>query len=433
MATYTSFSELKDKQLELGDEVQFTIKGEKLFYIVNRSFLVDSTHTSNAIIFEKLNISDKNKYAGLIYGYFVVSGKGEYSWPEFRENDYKAATRLVCNLFKKCEDVVKGSLYKKGDKVRVKDHYDPGCSENDYPFTFSGKMLNGYGGKEVTITGVFPSTTCFKQKLYTEGYKYYIAEDGGFFTWSAAMFSGKVNKTTLTEEEPYEVGDFVKITSVYDPVNYPRGLSKTMVDTYGGQWCRIKGFSSTGLNESWMLLESTDGISIPYSWTKEMFSEHRKVLIESPCKGDVLVDVSESSEFSFTIDDIPETCHYHPYVIDQAIEECSKIKKISLKEAFERITSSHTGVSNWFRWKATSQGLDYWCNINSDPSFIPEDYTPKYYKESKTTSHEVDMDDEPTISSSLDEKIIAKTNNKLVIPCSYQETTLSIKPVKVKF
>lgn len=259
MATYTSFSELKGKQLEFGDEVQFTIKDEKLVYIVNNSSLVDSVHFSNTIIFEKLNISNKNKYASLIYGYFVVSGKGEYLWPEFRENDYKAATRLVCNLFKKCEDVVKGSLYKKGDKVRVKDHYDPGCSENDYPFTFSGKMLNGYGGKEVTITGVFPSTTCFKQKLYTEGYKYYIAEDGGFFTWSAAMFSEKVNKTTLTEEEPYEVGDFVKI-----------------IDT------------------------------------------------------------------------------------------------------------------------------------------------------------EVDMDDEPT-TSSLDEEIIAKTSNKLVIPCSYQETTLSIKPVKVKF
>lgn len=201
MATYTSFSELKGKQLEFGDEVQFTIKDEKLFYIVNDSSLVDSVHFSNTIIFEKLNISDKNKYASLIYGYTVVSGKGEYLWPEFRENDYKAATSLVCNLFKKCEDVVKGSLYKKGDKVRVKDHYDPGCSENDYPFTFAEKMLKGYGGKEVTITEVFPSTTCFKQKLYTEGYKYYIAEDRGFFTWSAAMFVGKIEEKSKSFED----------------------------------------------------------------------------------------------------------------------------------------------------------------------------------------------------------------------------------------
>lgn len=113
MATYTSFNELKDKQLKLGDEVQFAIKDEKLFYTVNNSFLADSKHISNAIIFERLNISDKNKYASLIYGYFVVDGTGEGSWPAFRENDYEAATKLVCNLFKKCEEVVKDSLYKR--------------------------------------------------------------------------------------------------------------------------------------------------------------------------------------------------------------------------------------------------------------------------------------------------------------------------------
>ena len=67
MATYTSFNELKDKQLEFRDEVQFTIKGEKLVYTVNNSFLADSAHTSNTIIFEKLNISDKNRYASLIW------------------------------------------------------------------------------------------------------------------------------------------------------------------------------------------------------------------------------------------------------------------------------------------------------------------------------------------------------------------------------
>lgn len=63
MATYTSFNELKDKQLEFEDEVQFTIKDKSLIYKVRNSFLLDEAHSSNAIIFEKLNISDKNKYA----------------------------------------------------------------------------------------------------------------------------------------------------------------------------------------------------------------------------------------------------------------------------------------------------------------------------------------------------------------------------------
>lgn len=195
MATYTSFSELKGKQLEKGDEVQFTIKEDKLFYTVNDSFLVDSAHTSNAIIFKKLNISDKNKYASLIYGYSVVDGKGEYSWPEFRENDYKAATKLVCDLFKKCESMSssKDSLYKIGDRVIVKSQFDTGYREFDYPCTFTKEMLQNFGGKEVTISEVITLMTDYKdRKGYVEDYKYKIKEDCR--VWYASMFVGKIEE-----------------------------------------------------------------------------------------------------------------------------------------------------------------------------------------------------------------------------------------------
>lgn len=261
MATYTSFSELKDKQLKLGDEVQFTIKGEKLFYIVNKSFLEDSAYTSNAVIFEKLNISDKNKYASLIYGYFVVGGKGEYSWPEFRENDYKAATKLVCNLFKKCEEVVKDSLYKKG-------------------------------------------------------------------------------------EELYEVGDFVKIKEQDDPDHIP-GFVNEMAKMYGGSWCKIRGIVPSG----WFTLETLGGNEIGYRWSKEMFSEHEKNLPK---------ETSKFSSFSFTKKDIPESCPYHPYVIDQALVELSKglTPNINtLEKAFN--CCIHNPISSWFIWNSTIQGQDY--------------------------------------------------------------------------
>ena len=182
MATYTSFNELKDKQLELGDEVQFTIKGEKLFYTVKESFLTDSKHTSNAIIFEKLNISDKNKYASLIYGYFAVDGKGECSWPEFRENDYEAATRLVCNLFKKCKEVVvdkttsiEEELYEVGDFVKIKEQDDPGHIPG-----FVNEMAKMYGGSWCKIRGIAPSGWFILETLggNSMGYR-----------WSKDMFS----------------------------------------------------------------------------------------------------------------------------------------------------------------------------------------------------------------------------------------------------
>lgn len=248
MATYKSFNELKGKQLEVGDEVQFTLKGKSLVYKVCDSYLIDEAHFSNALIFEELNISDKNKYASLIYGYTVVCGEGVTSWPEFREKDYKAATELVRNLFKKCGDVAKDSLYKKGDKVRVKDHYDTGCRGHDYPSIFTGKMLVDYGGKEVTITQVIPTTTCDGYKLPTEGYKYKIKEDGGLFSWCAAMFSEKVNKTTSTEEELYEVGDFVKIRELDNSGHIP-GFVDEMVKMHGGSWCKIQRINSNG----WLL------------------------------------------------------------------------------------------------------------------------------------------------------------------------------------
>lgn len=421
MATYTSFSELKGKQLEFEDEVQFTINDEKLVYVVNHSCLSDLAHFSNTIIFEKLNISDKNKYASLIYGYMVVSGKGEYLWPEFRENDYKAATQLVCNLFKKCENVVKGSLYKKGDKVRVKDHYDPGCSENDYPFTFAEKMLKDYGGKEVTITEVCPSTTCSKQKFYTEGYKYYIAEDRGFFTWSAAMFSGKVNKTTLTEEELYEVGDFVKIKEQDDSIHIP-GFVDEMVKMYGGSWGKIRRIDS---NE-WFVLETLVGNEMGYKWSKSMFSEHKKNFPK---------ETSKFSSFSFTKKDIPKDCRYHPYVIDQALVEFSrgiKEKVTTFEEAFKKCIC--TNVDDWFTWKDTIQGHEYWSNIYRHPTYVPNNYIPTYFIEELPADIEELVEYcKRDISDNVVQCSSKTSHNSIEIPCSYEEVTLSIKKKKVHF
>ena len=421
MATYKSFSELKGKQLELGDEVQFTIKGEKLFYIVNTSFLEESVYTSNAIIFERLNISDKNRYASLIYGYLVVGGKGEHSWPEFRENDYEAATKLVCNLFKKCEEVVKDSLYKKGDKVRIKDHYDPGCSGYDYLFTFTQEMLRDYGGKEVTIAQVIPATNHDDRRLYTEGYKYKIEEDGERLSWCAAMFSGKVNKTTSTKEELYEVGDFVKIKEQDDSIHIP-GFVDGMVKMYGGSWCKIRGINS----DRWFILETLGGNEMRYRWSKDMFSEHKKNLPK---------ETSKFSSFSFTEKDVPKNCLYHPYVIDQALVEFSRGVHDGVKdpeEAFKKCI--YEPITEWFTWGITSQGWDYWNNIYKNPSFIPSCYIPTYFIEELPKGVEELVEYCKRDISDAIEQCSSRTSHKsMEIPCSYEEVTLSIKKKKVHF
>lgn len=421
MATYTSFNELKDKQLELGDEVQFTIKGEKLFYTVNGSFLTDPKHTSNAIIFEKLNISDKNKYASLIYGYFAVDGKGKCSWPEFRENDYEAATKLVCNLFKKCEEVVKDSLYKKGDKVKVKDHYDPGCSGYSYPFVFTEEMLRDYGGKEVTITQVIPTTEFNTCRLYTEGYKYKIEEDGESFSWCTAMFSEKVNKTTPTKEELYEVGDFVKIKEQDDSIRIP-GFVDEMAKMYGGSWCKIREIHSTG----WFTLETLGGNRIRYRWSKDMFSEHEKNLPKETFK---------FSSFSFTEKDIPKNYPYHPYVIDQALVEFSKGVHDGVKDPIEAFKKCiYESVGNWFTWERTSQGWDYWNNIFENPSFVPSYYIPTYFiEELPIDAEELVEYCKKDISDAIAYCSSRTSHNSIEIPCSYEEVTLSIKKKKVHF
>lgn len=421
MAIYKSFNELKGKQLEVGDEVQFTLKGKSLIYRVHNSYLINEAHSSDALIFEELNISDKNKYASLIYGYTVICGKGAALWPGFREGDYKAATELVCNLFKKCENIVKGSLYKNGDKVRVKDHYDTGCEGDDYPFIFTEEMLEDYGGKEVTITQVSPTIICNDCKLYEESYMYKIEEDGGGFSWCAAMFSGKVNKTTSTEEELYEVGDFVKIKERDDSGHIP-GFVDEMVKMYGGIWCKIQQISPIG----WFALETLGGNRIGYKWSKAMFSEHKKNLPK---------EIFKFSSFSFTEEDIPKDCRYHPYVIDQALVEFSKGIHESIKdpkEAFKKCI--YESVGDWFSWERTSQGHDYWSNIFKYPSFIPSHYTPTYFIEELPAGTEEFVEYcKRDISNAIAQCSSRTSHNSIEIPCSYEEVTLSIKKKKVHF
>lgn len=216
MATYRSFEELEGKTLKLKDEVIFEVPTKfKLPYLVGYDRLNSkSASIIPAQIFIELGL-DKIHEAALAYGYPSLMSSYPKQWPVTRLPDYPALTRLVLVLFKKCEELkialgisknteketVKESLYKVGDVVIVKDRYDPACGEDDYPHYFAEDMLGGYGNKKVTITKVeFISSSYYsKFKLYKEPYTYYIKEDSGEHSWSAAMFKGKAEEAMSWE------------------------------------------------------------------------------------------------------------------------------------------------------------------------------------------------------------------------------------------
>lgn len=77
------------------------------------------------------------------------------------------------------------SKYNVGDIVTVKEQYDSGCNENDYPCIFTKEMLKIYGGKKLTIEKVYYNER-FTNRLKTEDYYYRVEETG--YSWSDPMF-----------------------------------------------------------------------------------------------------------------------------------------------------------------------------------------------------------------------------------------------------
>ena len=139
--------------------------------------------------------------------------------------------------------------------------------------------------------------------------------------------------------------------------------------------------------------------------------------------------------FSFTRKDIPKNCPYHPYVIDQALIEFSKGIEPNintLEKAFS--CCIHITIASWFIWEHTTQGHNYWSNIDDNPGFIPDGYIPTYFIEELPVDTEDlveyckrDISDTITYCSSR------TSYNSIKIPCSYEEVTLSIKKKKVHF
>lgn len=94
------------KTLEMNDTVYFTVGEETIEYVVRGVYLLNSSSDNfNNRIFEILE-RDKEKIAEKAYGYppTNLSGNTSNLWPQTKDDDYSALTRLVKELYKIIEE-----------------------------------------------------------------------------------------------------------------------------------------------------------------------------------------------------------------------------------------------------------------------------------------------------------------------------------------
>lgn len=86
------------RELQLNDQVIFTIPKGTLIYIVYDGYLDCRGGRENAAIFNDLGL-DKISFSSKHYGYNLDCG----DWPCSEDHDYKALTRLVIALYEEIE------------------------------------------------------------------------------------------------------------------------------------------------------------------------------------------------------------------------------------------------------------------------------------------------------------------------------------------
>ena len=101
------------EQLKQKQKVVFTTEYKIYSYIVYLNYLSSTGPYSNGQMFIDLGL-DRNKFCSDCYGY--NSGVGD--WPESKDGDYAALTRVVEALFPYCDKVTvnENIVYSKSEK-----------------------------------------------------------------------------------------------------------------------------------------------------------------------------------------------------------------------------------------------------------------------------------------------------------------------------
>ena len=235
----------------------------------------------------------------------------------------------------------------------------------------------------------------------------------------------------------YKVGDVVTIKDKYDEgfgmSDYPGSFLIKMVKDYGNRKCKIKEVIESPY--SCTLRAYVDPFTYklegaPWNWSAAMFKETPSSLFL--CNKDKIKEEEKyEEEFTFSEDDIPSDFPYHPYVLDQGIQERCKQKHISPKEAFDYCIQYNIGT--WLAWYNASQKYDYWEFIYCNPKFIPENYIPKYFKSRQSKLPLGGIPLCGVIDSEYQPSNLAKEKKDFMIPASYTEVELTIKKPICKF
>ena len=100
---YTSYGQLSGNILKLGDSLFFrTIYSKTTLTTLNyevRNCYLEGNDISNDKIFGVLGIKDKNVFCSSAYGYKY----GDGLFPQCRDGDFPALTRVALELFKRCD------------------------------------------------------------------------------------------------------------------------------------------------------------------------------------------------------------------------------------------------------------------------------------------------------------------------------------------
>ena len=104
------------KTLKYEDKVVFRTNGNELHYTVQNSYLNDEDDSKNTNIFQALNFNEIaiENYAEEMYGYSIKNGGVTYkqgAWPQSKEKDFEALTRLVEGLQSQCDNSILNEHY----------------------------------------------------------------------------------------------------------------------------------------------------------------------------------------------------------------------------------------------------------------------------------------------------------------------------------
>ena len=209
MKTYTS-EQYPIERVSLGDCIVFIHEGTEYPYAVYENHLHSTGDEFNNIILKALHLSEETVHdiVEFAYGYDAVYDEYCIRFPEYHPGDYKAATRIINELFELCDDVYpkKELIEEKIDEkptVKVKPKPKQVSFGDAITFDVKGVYYTYYVTQTHLKTGSINSIVF--QKLGVEKHKYEWASmcygyDSVEGSWPTCIYGDYVSLTRFIND-----------------------------------------------------------------------------------------------------------------------------------------------------------------------------------------------------------------------------------------